>query len=200
MHWLTMKLEDVIPAAELFATFRQKILSKTRNAEALIRELCDDAAVMRSFDTPEPKTPEAEFFDRLGPLDAGTVLPIVLLLFRSPEINVERRRRALRILESWLTRRALMRLTAKSYNRLVPRLVAKVKGDLEHADDALSGGEGEISRWPSDEEFRDFLLHRDVYGWVSQPRRSWRWRLWRRACTPTRSTFPNSRATSRWNI
>ena len=174
MHWLTMRLERVIPATELFATFRQSILTPATDAEVLIRELCDDAAVIRSFDTPEPKTPEAEFFARLGPLDAGTVLPIVLLLFRSPEVSEERRRRALRILESWLARRALMRLTAKNYNRLVPRLVAKIKEDLEHADDALlaalSGGEGEISRWPTDGEFRDFLAHRDVYGTVSQPR------------------------------
>ena len=67
-----------------------------------------------------------------------------------------------------------MRLTAKNYNRLVPRLIAKVKADLEHADDALlgalSGGEGEISRWPEDPEFASFLRTRDVYGWVSQPR------------------------------
>ncbi len=174
MHWLTMRLERLIPATELFATFRQSVLAPTTDAEALIRELAADAAVMRSFDTPAPKTPEAEFFARLTALDAGTVLPIVLLLFRSPEVTEERRRRALRILESWLARRALMRLTAKNYNRLVPRLVAKMKADLEHADDALlealSGGEGEISRWPADAEFSDFLRTRDVYGTVSQPR------------------------------
>ena len=156
MHWLTMKTNELVPATELFATFRQRVLSTSTDAEALIRELCSDAAVMRGFDSPTPKTPEAEFFARMVPLDAGVFLPIVLLLFRSPEITVERRRRALRILESWLARRALMRLTAKNYNRLVPRLVAKMKADLEHADDALldalSGGEGEISRWPWDNE------------------------------------------------
>ena len=174
MHWLTMRLESVIPATELFATFRQKVLTPNVDAEALIRELCADAEVMRSFDTPEPKTPEAEFFGRLEALDAGTVLPVVLLLMRSDEVSVERRRRALRILESWLARRALMRLTAKNYNRLVPRLVAKMKADLEHADEALlealAGGEGEISRWPGDEEFIDSLRTRDAYGMVSRPR------------------------------
>lgn len=174
MHWLTMRLERLIPATELFATFRQSVLGPATDAEGLIRELAADAAVMRSFDTPTPKTPEAEFFARLTALDAGTVLPIVLLLFRSAEVTEDRRRRALRILESWLARRALMRLTAKNYNRLVPRLVAKMKADLEHADDALlqalSGGEGEISRWPGDAEFTDFLRTREVYGTVSQPR------------------------------
>jgi hypothetical protein len=174
MHWLTMRLDRLIPATELFATFRQSVLKADTDAEALIRELCADARVMRSFDTPLPGIPEAVFFARLSALDAGTVLPIVLLLFRSPEVAEYRRRRALRILESWLARRALMRLTAKNYNRLVPRLVARMKADLERADDvllqALSGAEGEISRWPGDAEFTDFLRTREVYGTVSQPR------------------------------
>jgi hypothetical protein len=174
MHWLTMTLERLIPATELFATFRQSILKPETNAEALVRELCVDAEIMRSFDTPPPRTPEAEFFARLSALDAGTVLPVVLLLFRSPEVTGQQRRRGLRILESWLTRRALMRLTAKNYNRLVPRLVAKMKADIEHADDALlqalSGAEGEISRWPGDAEFTEFLRTREVYGTVAQPR------------------------------
>jgi hypothetical protein len=174
MHWLTMRLEHVIPATELFATFRQRVLGPATDAQALIHELCADAKVMRSFDTPAPNTPEAEFFSRLEALDAGTVLPIVLLLFRSPELTEDRRHRGLRMLESWLARRALMRLTAKNYNRLVPRLVAKMKVDLAHADDALlealSGGEGEISRWPDDAEFGHFLRTRELYGTVSQPR------------------------------
>ncbi len=174
MHWLTMHLERVIPATELFPTFRQYVLTAKAAAAALIRELCEDARTMRSFDAPEADTPEEEFFRRLGALDASTILPIVLLLFRSPEVSEARRRRALRMLESWLARRALMRLTAKNYNRLVPRLVARMKEDLPHADDvlleALSGGEGEISRWPHDEEFKDSLRSREVYGTISQPR------------------------------
>ena len=171
MHWLTMRLERLIPATELFATFRQSVLNPSARAEDLIRELCQDAAVMRSFDQ---LGREVSFFDRLPALDAGTVLPVALLLYCSPEVSEQRRLRGLRILESWLARRALMRLTAKNYNRLVPRLVARMKADLEHADDALldalCGGEGEISRWPADDEFTEFLRSREVYGSVSQAR------------------------------
>jgi hypothetical protein len=174
MHWLTMRLERLIPATELFARFRQHVLGPTIDAGSLIRELCADAHVMRSFDAPPPRSPEAQFFARLAALDAGTVLPVVLLLFRSPEVTEARRRRALRILESWLARRALMRLTAKNYNRLVPRLVVRMKADLAHVDDALlealAGGEGEISRWPDDAEFAEFLRTREVYGTVAAPR------------------------------
>lgn len=174
VHWLIMKLGAPVPATELFATFRQRILTEETDPDLLVKELCADAAVLRSFDNPEPKTPEAEFFSRLEVLDAGTVLPIVLLLFRSPEVSEAARRRALRILESWLTRRALMRLTTRNYNQLVPRLVSRLKDDLEHADEvllqSLSGSEGDASRWPEDDEFRDFLETRSVYGTVAQPR------------------------------
>jgi hypothetical protein len=174
MHWLTMRVERITPATELFATFRQNVLQPASEAEALIHELAADAAVIRSFDSQPPGTPEAAFFARLAALDASTVMPIVLLLFRSAKVTRERRRRCLRILESWLTRRALMRLTSKNYNRLVPRLVAKLKADLAHCDEvlhaALSGGEGAISRWPDDQEFIEFLTTREVYGWVARPR------------------------------
>ncbi|MFC4003748.1 DUF262 domain-containing protein [Prauserella oleivorans] len=174
MHWLTMRLHSVIPATELFATFNKRVLTAGADAGALIHELCSDAAVMRSFDTLPRESPEGRFFARLAPLDASTVLPVVLLLFRSREVSVERRRRALRMLESWLVRRALMRLTAKNYNRLIPTLIAKITADLEHADEALRDGLAEsaatVSRWPHDDEFREFLRTRDVYGTVSQPR------------------------------
>jgi Protein of unknown function DUF262/Protein of unknown function (DUF1524) len=174
MHWLTMKTRDLVPATELFPTFRRRVLANNTAAAALITELCSDAAVMRSFDAMEKGTPERQFFDRFQALDAGVILPVILLLFRSPTISVTRRRRALAILESWLTRRVLMRLQPKNYNRLAPRLVAKLSADLEHADDklfeALIGGEGEISRWPDDKELREYLTIRPMYGNVSHPR------------------------------
>lgn len=174
MHWLTMRLARVIPATELFATFRQRLLTEESNPHELVEELCSDAATMRSFDAPAAGTPEASFFARLDVLDAGTVLPIVLLLFRTPEIDDVRRRRALRILESWLVRRALMRLTTRNYNQFVPRLIAKMRDGIDCADDALlealAGGAGEISRWPADDEFRQFITDRAIYGTVSQSR------------------------------
>lgn len=166
-----MKLRDIVPATELFATFRQRILTRDTNAEAMIRELCADAAIMRSFDDLGGRY---SFFTQLPALDANIVLPIALLLFRSDQLPEERRQRALKILESWLARRALTRLTAKNYNRQVPRLIDKMSADLERADtalfDALAGSEGEISRWPTDVDLLRFLITTDAYGVVSKPR------------------------------
>jgi hypothetical protein len=173
MHWLAMKLHEVVPANELFARFRQRILGTPEPppADELIRELRRDAQIMRSFEQQPPGSVEATFFERLELLDTSVVLPLVLLLFRDKRISPERRRRALRILESWLVRRGLMRLTVKNYNQQVPVMLARVTADPQHADVALleylRSGEGEISRWPTDVELREYLTTRPLYNNVA---------------------------------
>ena len=97
MHWLAMKLRRIIPATELFATFRKDILQRPEPPEAdgLVREICRDATVMRGFDSYPSGSTEALFFERLQSLDVTTVLPLVLFLFREPGIDVASRSRAL---------------------------------------------------------------------------------------------------------
>lgn len=175
-HWLTMKLRRVVPATELFATFRTNILSSVpppRMAE-LIPEIRRDAHTMRSFDIQEPGSVEATFFERLDALDTATPLPLVLFLFREPAVSVDRRRRALRMLESWLVRRMILGLTAKNYNQQFPELIGRVAEASERADEIvleeLRSGTGQISKWPSDEELRDFLLTHSLYGYHAQRR------------------------------
>ena len=176
MHWLAMKLRTVVPATELFSTFRERILqaAPTPNMEVLIPELVRDARTMRSFDHQDAGSTEAVFFERLLALDTSTVIPLVLYLFREPSISPERRRRALRLLESWLVRRMLMLLTAKNYNMQVPIIIGRVAADPEHADDVvldeLRTGVGQVSRWPDDKELRDQLVDRPLYGYIAQAR------------------------------
>jgi hypothetical protein len=176
MHWLTMKLRRVVPATELFSNFREHLLSTVPPPQMseLIPELCRDAQTMRSFDSLERGSVEATFFDRLEALDTSTVLPLVLFLFRESAVSPDRRRRALRMIESWLVRRVLMGLTAKNYNQQVPVIIGRVASDAERADEVileeLRTGVGQISRWPTDDELRQQLLERGMYGYISQPR------------------------------
>lgn len=176
MHWLAMKLEEVVPATELFVSFRQRVLGTPAPppADELIRELRRDAQIMRSFDHQPPGSVEARFFARLELLDTSVVMPLVLLLFRDSRISLERRQRALRVLESWLVRRALMRLTVKNYNQQVPVMLARVSAEPERADDVLveylRSGVGEISRWPNDDELRKALTTKGLYNNVAAKR------------------------------
>jgi hypothetical protein len=176
MHWLAMKLREVIPATELFPRFRQQILGTAEAAPAdeLIGELQRDARIMRSFDSQPMDSYEATFFERLEVLDTSIVTPLVLLLFRDQHITSVRRRRALRILESWLVRRALMRLTVKDYNQQIPTMLDRVAAEPDRADEALfnhlRSRFAKISRWPTDDEFKTYLTTRPLYGHIAAKR------------------------------
>ncbi len=176
MHWLALELGQVVRADRLFDSFRKDVLRSNLppSMEELVPRLCQDARIMRSFDNFNPGTPEALFFSRLEALDTTTMLPIALLLFRSAYLDRARRRRALAALESWLVRRAILRLTAKNYNRTLTSLLTVIKNDLDHADEAvvreLRSSQAAPAVWPSDDDIRARLQDGDLYSYVSQPR------------------------------
>jgi hypothetical protein len=176
MHWLAMKLGRIIPATELYAEFRAHILGATEQSSTadLIHELCDDAAVLRGFDSQPPGSVEEQFFRHLDALDTTTVIPVALLLYRSPEITLEQRHTGLHALESWLVRRMLCGLATQGYNRLMADLLKAIKGDVDHADDVivefLRSSEANSAIWPTDEMVTSFLTTRYIYGYISQKR------------------------------
>lgn len=174
MHWLAVELGRVVRADTLFDVFRKEILREDPPMDELIVRLCRDATTLQSFDSFEEGTPDRLFFDRLDDMDTTTMLPLALLLHRSPEITAERRRTALDAIESWLVRRAILRLQSRDYNRMVGRLIAAMKKDLEHADELvvaeLRASQATTVMWPSDAAVRSRLVGEDVYGYIGQAR------------------------------
>jgi hypothetical protein len=176
MHWLAMKLGRIIPATELFSEFRSHVLDRTPPDQiaTLIRELCRDAAVLRSFDDQAPGTVQERFFRTLDALDTTTVLPLALLLFRSLDVSDESRSRALAAVESWLVRRMLTGLTTKNYNKVGADLLAVARMDLRRADELIIGelasSDVVTQVWPRDSEMVRVLVTRHLYGWVAQRR------------------------------
>ena len=176
LHWLALELGDVVRVDKLFDSFRKDVLTGRPDLtmEDLVPRICQDARIMRSFDDFAPGTPEHLFFSRMDALDTSTMFPVALFLFRSTELDVERRRRALAALESWLVRRAILRLTAKNYNRTLASLLKAIKGDAAHADVAivreLRSSLANTAVWPSDDDVRWRLEEADLYAYVGQPR------------------------------
>lgn len=174
MHWLAVELGRVIRVDTLFDTFRKEILREDPPMDELVARLCSDARTMRSFDDFEDGTADKLFFDRLDALDTTTMMPVALLLYRSPEVTSSQRRTALDAIESWLVRRAILRLQARDYNRMAGRLITTIKKDLERADevvvDELRTSQARTTEWPSDEAVRFRLLGGDLYYYVSQSR------------------------------
>jgi hypothetical protein len=176
MHWLIAELAKPVPATELFGKFRESILARVDcpPMEELIPRLCSDAAVVRSFDDMPPGSAERRFFDLLELLDTSTVMPIALLLFRSPEVEDRRRRRVLAMLEDFLVRRMICGSTTKNYNRLAAELVGVLKQDLTRADELterfLADQESPANRWPTDSDVRGAITEKSLYGFRRQER------------------------------
>jgi hypothetical protein len=176
MHWLAMELGRVVRADKLFDTFRKDVLHTAAppSMESLVPQLCDDAKIMRSFDDLDPGSPAALFFSRLETMDTTTLLPVALFLFRSQDLSEERRMRALAALESWLVRRAILRLTSRNYNRTLPSFLRAIKSDAVRADEAivreLRSSQATTVVWPSDDDIRTRLEQGEVYGYIGQPR------------------------------
>jgi alkylated DNA nucleotide flippase Atl1 len=174
IHWLSMRLGEVVQLDQIFEVFRRKILSAEGfDALATIEELNRDARIVRSFDAPVPSTPQARLVRTLKALDTTTMHPLLLLILRS-EIAEEQKANALGALESFLVRRMVLGATTKAYNRLVARLVNVARGSLATMDTAivseLAGGQADINRWPLNDEIEEFLSGHYLYGWINQRR------------------------------
>ena len=65
-------------------------------------------------------------------------------------------------------------MTAKNYNQQIPVIIGRIAEAPERADEILleelRTGVGQISKWPTDDEVRDFLLTRNMYGYHAQRR------------------------------
>ena len=170
MHWLAMKTADEVSPSRLYSGF-QRLLDGPAAAKVAttVEQFHGDSVVYDSFETQPLGTPERTFFDRISALDVSTVFPLLLLVFREDEtvLSMATRRRALKALESWLVRRTLCRLTPKNYNRFFTDLVRTVKKDLAHIDEVLirtlRQGDAPTTKWPSDEELTEALVHHPLY-------------------------------------
>jgi hypothetical protein len=176
LHWLTMKLGRTVPVRDLFPTFRSRVLDApgAPPPDEVLEELCRDAGVMRSFDEIPPDTEAGRFFRILDALDTTVFHPLALLLFRTPEIPLGRRDRALHALESYLIRRMLLGLSTRGYSELGVELVSAALRDLDRVDEQvatqLSRSSAAGARWPVDAEVQQQVLRHPVFGYVSRQR------------------------------
>jgi uncharacterized protein with ParB-like and HNH nuclease domain len=104
---------------------------------------------------------EKRFFHVIENLNITTIYPLVLYLYNTITDEVEREKCFL-LLESYLVRRAVCKLTTKNYNNLFISLIRQLKNRDEDEqsisdklNDILQGYSEDTSRFPSDEDFRN---------------------------------------------
>ncbi|MEL4356680.1 MULTISPECIES: GmrSD restriction endonuclease domain-containing protein [unclassified Luteococcus] len=127
-HWLVMKLGRELPSDRIFAEFRDRISKDVVNVEDLMKELHTDAMAYRKFmDAPRGTVEETFRYRVLDVLDANAVMPAVLWVI-AHDVPADERQLALESLESWLVRRAILRLGSKDLNHITIDLIKRLRG------------------------------------------------------------------------
>lgn len=176
-HWLVMQTARDVHSQQLFPTFRGLLHGHGDGPiEPLIADLSRHAEVYDSFDRFPKDSADGAFFARIATLDVTTFMPVFLLLYGLDDsvLPVEDRRRALRAMESWLVRRAIIRGTTKDYNKVAPTLIARMQRDPAEAADAvvtwLQEAQGDTREWPDDDRVREELVTAPLYNTIKRAR------------------------------
>lgn len=177
-HWLTMTLLREIPGDRVFADFRDHMTNTELELPVLLATLANDAAVYSRMDNLPADSVEGQFHYRvIRALDSAVVSPFLLWLLRwdSARMPTAQRDRAIKALESWMVRRALVRSTAKDVNRVVLDLLRaldangpEVAGDT--VEKFLTDQQAESRLWPSDQALHHALDESPIYKFLTRPR------------------------------
>lgn len=100
---------------------------------------------------------EKRLFHVIQYLEITTVYPLLLYIYRQVE-DREERKKCLKLLESYLVRRTVCKLSSKNYNRLFIGLINGFKNgsslDYTSFSQAIFSLDDDTNRMPSDEEFQ----------------------------------------------
>jgi hypothetical protein len=174
-HALTLLTGEVVSAGHLYNAFRD-FIDRPDTGGALdimsrIRRLGD---IFRRLQEPQPDRRISDFFYRLHTLDVVTAWPFILALYEQYEGEQDTLRDMLILLESYLVRRMVCRLSTRGYNTIFTKLTALIAGDGDGAVLAVRSelleGKAEVDRFPRDPEFAEAWSNNKLYENLTRPR------------------------------
>lgn len=179
--WLVAELGEEVPQRQLFPRFKRFMAESTRTAAEIVRELdaCARAyeAVLEesALEVGDISVP-AMFLYRTQASKQQTADPVLIWLI-DPKRHIpdDVRDAALAVVESWLVRRALLRLGTSNLAPVVAALTGRLNASgPTAAADAISshlrGLDQPTTYWPGDEEIRRELTELPVYQRYARPR------------------------------
>lgn len=182
-HFLSSTLATDIPVKHLYVEYKywiesKKPFSNVKNELQLLTK-------QRDFYRRLIETSVGDKLYRLSSFlisfDMSTVYPLLLYLneneFPKEEWNV-----VSTAIESFLLRRVVCGLSTKNYNQIFLGIVRSLEKERDNRKrelsvnmiiDYLSGSSGSASKWPSDEDFRNSWLTRDLYNGLDNRKLVW---------------------------
>ena len=182
-HWLIARTGEEVVAREVFSRF--KIYADFRSGRPmldLLPEIHRSAAIYREFtekgdQLDGPLDRVGLFAYRVKTMESEVIKPVLLALLdhKSGPLAQKEIDTALEVLESWLTRRMLVRATAKNYNKIMAEVVSVIRNAPPGAigqtvREYFASQRSETAYWPDDDEVRRELGTMPVYRKLSRGR------------------------------
>jgi uncharacterized protein DUF262/uncharacterized protein DUF1524/RAMA domain-containing protein len=182
-HWLIARTGEEVIAREVFSRFKAYADYQAGHPMLdLLQEIHRAAAIYRDFiekgerlDGPLDRV--GLFTYRAATLESEVVKPVLLALLDHksgplPSAEVDT---AVDVLEGWLTRRMLIRATAKSYNKIMAEVVSVVRNAAAGqvgltVKEYFASQRSEVAYWPDNDEVRRELEAMPVYRKLSRAR------------------------------
>ncbi|MFC9519175.1 DUF262 domain-containing protein [Nocardiaceae bacterium NPDC056970] len=171
--FLTVLLHREVQSHQLFTVSRSYFGGDADRAEEFLTHLDRYAQIYDELDTGDIGTrAEQQILTRLEIADTQTITPILLWLFAHTE--GPDRLRSLALLEAYLVRRAVCRLTAKNYNRLFLELLRRLSSHDGQAHEVIEQflvqQDSESGLWPSDSDLAESLRALPLYRLLKRDR------------------------------
>jgi hypothetical protein len=175
-HFLVSRTGEAIVASEVFNRFKQFVqVEWERSTLELVKEiiglaeLYENAAERAALESGELNSVEL-FLYRMQTMDTDSVRPLLLHLIDPalPALSPDDLSMILGDVESWLVRRALLRLTTKRYNQIFAELIRNLL-EVPRAEAAgvmrstLTSFSAETNQWPDDATLRRELPSAPLY-------------------------------------
>lgn len=174
-HVLTLMIKNEVSAGHLYPAFRDFRQSDTEHlAIDLLAEIKRYGVIYRDLQDNHRNSRVNLFLERVRVIDVGTIYPFLLRLFDLLGTDDEALVSVISLVESFLIRRMVCRLSTRGYNRLFIDLTKTLDQDFESILPAvqanLLSGTAEFDRWPADEEFKKAWTDNLLYENITRPR------------------------------
>lgn len=169
-HWLTARTGEEVVAREVFDRFKRYADHDAGvPMSELLRQIHGSSRVYKQFiaksETYNGSIDQLGLFGyRTSVQESEVVKPLILCLLDPEQARVPDAQllKALKVVESWMVRRMLVRATTKNYNQVIAELILQMRGDnrLKAGDvsETFLAKQSSGSRyWPDDNELREEL-------------------------------------------
>jgi uncharacterized protein with ParB-like and HNH nuclease domain len=174
-HTLTLLTKELVSPSHLYSAYRE--YAKSDRAGSPIDRLKKFQAYGQIYKRLQGEHSNKRinaFFERLKILDVVTAWPFILALFEHHEGELSIIEPTLVMIESFLVRRMVCRLSTRGYGVVFATLIGKLEdtegGTPAAIQAALLAGKAELDRWPDDAEFGTAWLNNGLYENLTRPR------------------------------